>query len=302
MSPDALPEPHIPDHSTATSSPSPLLDPVHIHTHTPSLLQLKLDSHAYTTSPLPSYSPSPTESEFLTHDLYMPSPLDSHFQTSSAFLVPFHSSSSQSLESDASSVQDDHLEATPEADYRFPPPSYQAGPSSARPRVRSSAAPPDSPGGSPSIGRSHADIAHPYARLYTRREGTKRRKMWNHALEKAIFTPQEISTMGAPHRRKIYTASLEAHVDRLHAQLLSYALFPVPFEKLERFRGLNSRTAKSMVAGLHRDMCDLKMKRLELDRASHALRNLLLSPPSAQPPHPHASSSAIGLRRHSLDS
>ena len=90
--------------------------------------------------------------------------------------------------------------------------------------------------------------------------------------------------MGAPHRRTIYTASLEAHIDRLHTQLLNYALFPVPFEKLECFRGLNTKTAKvsgvsiaqngcsyhgpqSMVAGLHRDMAELRMKRLELERA-----------------------------------
>lgn len=28
------------------------------------------------------------------------------------------------------------------------------------------------------------------------------------------------STLGAPHRRTIYLASLEAHIDKLHAQLL----------------------------------------------------------------------------------
>lgn len=50
--------------------------------------------------------------------------------------------------------------------------------------------------------------------------------------------------MGAPHRRTIYMASLEAHVDRLHAQLLSIGLYPIPFEKLEPYRGLNSKTAK----------------------------------------------------------
>ena len=50
--------------------------------------------------------------------------------------------------------------------------------------------------------------------------------------------------MGAPHRRTIYIASLEAHVDRLHAQLLSIGLYPIPFDKLEPYRGLNSKTAK----------------------------------------------------------
>lgn len=50
--------------------------------------------------------------------------------------------------------------------------------------------------------------------------------------------------MGAPHRRTIYTASLEAHVDKLHKQLLDYSYYPVPFERLEKFRGLNIKTAK----------------------------------------------------------
>ncbi|KAF8560415.1 hypothetical protein BDR04DRAFT_994622, partial [Suillus decipiens] len=61
---------------------------------------------------------------------------------------------------------------------------------------------------------------HPYARLYAKKDGSKRRKIWNHVLEKQLFSPQELSTMGAPHRRTIYIASLEAHIDRLHNQLL----------------------------------------------------------------------------------
>ncbi|KAI0673492.1 hypothetical protein C8Q78DRAFT_628726 [Trametes maxima] len=122
-------------------------------------------------------------------------------------------------------------------------------------------------------------IAHPYARLYSKKHGTgKRRKMWNHALEKMLFSPQEISTMGAPHRRTIYTASLEAHVDRLHEQLLSLSLFPVPFEKLEPYRGLNSKTAKSMVSGLQHDAAELKLKILELERANRNLEESLRGP------------------------
>lgn len=50
--------------------------------------------------------------------------------------------------------------------------------------------------------------------------------------------------MGAPHRRTIYIASLEAHVDRLHGQLLAMGLYPIPFDKLEPYKGLNSKTAK----------------------------------------------------------
>lgn len=50
--------------------------------------------------------------------------------------------------------------------------------------------------------------------------------------------------MGAPRRRTIYIASLEAHVERLHAQLVSIALYPISFYELDRYKGLNSKTAK----------------------------------------------------------
>lgn len=91
--------------------------------------------------------------------------------------------------------------------------------------------------------------------------------------------------MGAPTRRTIYTATLEAHIDRLHEQLLEYSLAPVPLEKLEPYRGLNAKTCKvrltsflclahrltprsqSMVSGLHHDAVEIKLKILEIDRA-----------------------------------
>ena len=69
--------------------------------------------------------------------------------------------------------------------------------------------------------------------------------MWNHALEKSLFTPDELANLGAPLRRGIYIASLDAHIDQLHQQLLSLQLYPVPFETLEPYHGLNSKTAKA---------------------------------------------------------
>jgi len=35
-------------------------------------------------------------------------------------------------------------------------------------------------------------IAHPYARLLAKKDDTKRRRIWNHALEKFIFNPYEL--------------------------------------------------------------------------------------------------------------
>ncbi|KAG6850496.1 hypothetical protein H0H93_012497 [Arthromyces matolae] len=68
-------------------------------------------------------------------------------------------------------------------------------------------------------------VAHPYARLYAKKDEVKRRKIWNHALEKSLFTPFEISTIGAPQRRTIYIASLEAHIDKLHDQLHEFVVY-----------------------------------------------------------------------------
>jgi hypothetical protein len=39
---------------------------------------------------------------------------------------------------------------------------------------------------------SRITIAHPYARLYAKKDASKRRKIWNHVLEKQLFSPQEL--------------------------------------------------------------------------------------------------------------
>ncbi|KAG1783880.1 hypothetical protein EV702DRAFT_1190894 [Suillus placidus] len=145
---------------------------------------------------------------------------------------------------------------------------------------------------------SRFTIAHPYARLYAKKDGSKRRKIWNHVLEKQLFSPQELSTMGAPHRRTIYIASLEAHIDRLHNQLLGIGLYPIPFQRLEPYRGLNSKTAKSMVAGLQHDATHTKLKLLELERSNNNLRKLL----GTQATSTSSISLEADVRRHSMDS
>lgn len=145
---------------------------------------------------------------------------------------------------------------------------------------------------------SRFTIAHPYARLYAKKDGSKRRKIWNHVLEKQLFSPQELSTMGAPHRRTIYIASLEAHIDRLHNQLLGIGLYPIPFQRLEPYRGLNSKTAKSMVAGLQHDATHTKLKLLELERSNNNLHKLL----GTQAISTSTISLEADVRRHSMDS
>ncbi|KAK0213861.1 hypothetical protein EDD85DRAFT_782907 [Armillaria nabsnona] len=124
-------------------------------------------------------------------------------------------------------------------------------------------------------------ISNPYARLYAKNEGKKRRKRWCLAFEKHLFSADELSILGARHRRDIYVASLEAHIDRLHAQLFSLGLSPVPahFDELKPLMGLSCKKAKSMVSSLQHDASITKLKLLELERAvSLAVRMSILVP------------------------
>lgn len=45
-------------------------------------------------------------------------------------------------------------------------------------------------------------------------------------------------------RRPIYTDSLEAYIDVLHAKLLEAGLYPVQLEAVDAWAGLNSAVAK----------------------------------------------------------
>ncbi|KAG5648046.1 hypothetical protein DXG03_007081 [Asterophora parasitica] len=42
-------------------------------------------------------------------------------------------------------------------------------------------------------------VAHPYARLFAKKEEVKRRKIWNHALEKSLFSPYEMCVPNPAH-------------------------------------------------------------------------------------------------------
>ncbi|KAJ7169949.1 hypothetical protein C8R46DRAFT_1217569 [Mycena filopes] len=70
-------------------------------------------------------------------------------------------------------------------------------------------------------------------------------------------------------RRPIYISSLEAHIDRLHNQLLGLGLqyYPVPLLELDTFIGLNAKTAKGMIAGLEHDLSRARERLLELQVA-----------------------------------
>ncbi|THG92744.1 hypothetical protein EW145_g8607 [Phellinidium pouzarii] len=120
------------------------------------------------------------------------------------------------------------------------------------------------------------------------------RRIWTHALEKLLFSPHEIATLGSPHRRTIYLASLEAHIDSLHSQLLALGFYPIPVQDLHPYKGLNCKTAKGMVAGLQHDFVQVRTQLLEIERALENARCVA----SARENHHEI----LGSRKFSLDS
>ncbi|KAF8168031.1 hypothetical protein B0H34DRAFT_792687 [Crassisporium funariophilum] len=213
------------------------------HTAYPSYSQTGLD-----------YSQIPSQSSSNFHYTSSSSPFDFNLQTQPPF-----------------PQQDPSYSHPPPASYPYPNNYVEdQAPRPLKPRVTKNVAHP-----------RQIQIAHPYARLFAKKDEVKRRKIWNHALEKSLFDAYELSTLGAPNRRTIYIASLEAHVDRLHSQLLELGFFPIPFSELEPFKGLNSKTAKSMVAGLQHDASVSKLKLLELERANRDLTKVLSNLPGS---------------------
>lgn len=139
--------------------PSLDLDPSLFH-NPPSPIPTPAPLPAYHTDPPPSYFniPQPPPSYSYSSPQYHSRPID-------------HKKSLLSSQP-ITSFPDDGISFAPTA---LPPNSVQHP---ARDTCRSA---------------SRITIAHPYARLYAKKDGSKRRKIWNHVLEKQLFSPQELS-------------------------------------------------------------------------------------------------------------
>ncbi|EIN13688.1 hypothetical protein PUNSTDRAFT_79424 [Punctularia strigosozonata HHB-11173 SS5] len=195
-------------------------------------------------------------------------PLDGSNAMSRSFAPSARHASEESLPSGLPSIA---MPTTGSPLVWFPPPPSPASASDGSPAMTLFA-----PG--QQFGTSKRSIPHPYARINARKEHgniSKRRRIWYHELEKHIFTPQEVSGTSAPKRRATYVASLEAHIDKVHNELIRMGLYPVPYNKLVPLKGLNSKTAKGMIAGLNADAQQAELKLLELNRANIAIGDAL---------------------------
>ncbi|KZS93094.1 hypothetical protein SISNIDRAFT_466442 [Sistotremastrum niveocremeum HHB9708] len=95
------------------------------------------------------------------------------------------------------------------------------------------------------------------------------RKPWHHALEREIFTEEEIQNISVNHRRTIYLSSLEKRVEGMHKQLSAAHKYPVPSSKLEPWCTLKTKASRMVTAGIQRDLTNMRTEYLELERKVH---------------------------------
>jgi hypothetical protein len=192
-----LPSLHVVDHAAARKSPSPRSAPGSampicsppLHRRGPSSLFWPSQSpRVYNPHLLHVRSTTAMAQHYPSLDFEYPSP------TTPPTLPPYHP------------------DPPPSYYNPLPPPSYSSSTCPPRPydqknSILAASFPDDgisfAPAATPSsvqhpardTGRSTSriTIAHPYARLYAKKDGSKRRKIWNHVLEKQLFSPQELS-------------------------------------------------------------------------------------------------------------
>ncbi|KAJ3927022.1 MAG: hypothetical protein NXY57DRAFT_664799 [Lentinula lateritia] len=126
-----------------------------------------------------------------------------------------------------------------------------------------------------------ASTVHPYAHSSAKNKEYKRRRQWHHVFDRSLFNALEFSNTSARLRRTIYLASLEAHVDGLHAQLSSLGYPLVSPEPMEAHKDLHGKTAKKLIVRLQYNTSRTTLRLLELQRANEQLERLLSSPSSS---------------------
>lgn len=145
----------------------------------------------YTYIELPEFPTPPSEASPFTYEKFNPAASESQFNgapTSDIFQrrsdfntsgPDFFGSSTDSFGGTAGNSQSDPFSST--TDFSSGASGAESSPSPTGTRTRTGTT------GNPS--RFH--VAHPYARLVAKKDD-KRRKIWNHALEKSVFTPFEM--------------------------------------------------------------------------------------------------------------
>lgn len=136
--------------------------------------QFQIDHYSqlgYSITPMSQYSPAPSPPQSVCSDYNSPSPLDLDFSIPNQMDILRHEAHYQIIplpiyNSPVRSIENT-VQSHPTSKMR---PAKLKAPSSTK----------------------QTTIAHPYARLFAKKDEVKRRKIWNHALEKSIFDPREL--------------------------------------------------------------------------------------------------------------
>ncbi|KAH7876544.1 uncharacterized protein C8R40DRAFT_1068354 [Lentinula edodes] len=109
-------------------------------------------------------------------------------------------------------------------------------------------------------------------------------KIWTKSLTESLFNPVELATSNEKHREAIYATSLEAHVEKLHAQCLRLNNWPVSPEALALLKGQHRTITMEKIVKLQFEISHAKARLAELQSAGSGNRLAFSSTRSAPLP------------------
>ncbi|KAH7869975.1 hypothetical protein F5879DRAFT_988106 [Lentinula edodes] len=104
-------------------------------------------------------------------------------------------------------------------------------------------------------------------------------KMWTKSLTESLFNPVELATSNEKHREAIYATSVEAHVEKLHAQCLRLNNWPVSRDGLALLKGQHRTITMEKIVKLQYEISHAKARLAELQSATAVFERQLRSAP-----------------------
>ncbi|KAH7931059.1 hypothetical protein BV22DRAFT_26012 [Leucogyrophana mollusca] len=109
--------------------------------------------------------------------------------------------------------------------------------------------------------------------------------------EEIGFTPTDPDSISSHDKKRHYLECVEQYVTYLHEQLRLVATEPLEFERVSTYRGLSSRSIRTLLVHMQNTNKQLHASTLEEERVFIDLSEQIMAADSGEPPH----------RRHSVD-
>ncbi|KAJ4495670.1 hypothetical protein C8J55DRAFT_553438 [Lentinula edodes] len=104
-------------------------------------------------------------------------------------------------------------------------------------------------------------------------------KIWTKSLTESLFNPVELATSNEKHREAIYATSVEAHVEKLHAQCLRLNNWPASPDALALLKGQHRTITMEKIVKLQFEISHAKARLAELQSATAVFERQLRSAP-----------------------